>query len=137
MLRERLQASGEAAESRGVIVLATVEGDIHDIGKNIAGSILENYRFTVRDLGRNVPVEDVVDAVVREHVQLCGLSALMTTTVGAMERTIRALHERAPWCRIMVGGAVLTEDYARSIGADYYCPNAMTDVRVAEEIFGG
>ncbi|MDY3286765.1 MAG: homocysteine S-methyltransferase family protein [Eubacteriales bacterium] len=137
VLRERLQASGETAESRGVIVLATVEGDIHDIGKNIAGSILENYRFTVRDLGRNVPVEDVVDAVVREHVQLCGLSALMTTTVGAMERTIRALHERAPWCRIMVGGAVLTEDYARSIGADYYCPNAMTDVRVAEEIFGG
>ncbi|MEA4822719.1 MAG: homocysteine S-methyltransferase family protein [Clostridiaceae bacterium] len=136
VLRERMQAAGETSESRGVIVLATVEGDIHDIGKNIAGSILENYGYTVRDLGRNVPVDDVVEAVVCENVKLCGLSALMTTTVDAMARTIQALHERAPWCRIMVGGAVLTEDYAKSIGADYYCPNAMTDVRIAEEIFG-
>ncbi len=133
-IRERIPASDQ--ESRGVIVLATVEGDIHDIGKNIAASILENYRYTVRDLGRNVPPETVVEAVVREHVQLCGLSALMTTTVEAMARTIEALHREAPWCRIMVGGAVLTEDYAREIGADWYVPDAMADVRVAQDVFG-
>ena len=134
-IRSRLSAGG-TAENKGTIVLATVEGDIHDIGKNIAASILENYQYTVRDLGRNVPIQTIVDAVVQEHVQLCGLSALMTTTVDAMARTIEALHREAPWCRVMVGGAVLTEDYAKAIGADWFCPNAMSDVRIAQEVFG-
>lgn len=136
VLRERMAASGVAEKTRGTIVLATVHGDIHDIGKNIAASVLENYRFDVRDLGKDVPPEEIVAAVVRENVQLCGLSALMTTTVTAMEETIRALRISAPWCKIMVGGAVLTEDYAKKIGADFYCATAMDDVRYAEEIFG-
>ncbi len=114
------------------IVLATVKGDIHDIGKNIVRLLLENYGYPVTDLGRDVSPEAVVETVVRLHAPLVGLSALMTTTVPAMEETIRALRVGAPWCRVVVGGAVLTEDYAREIGADHYAADAMETVRYAE-----
>ena len=122
-----------AAANNGVsVVLATVKGDIHDIGKNIVKLLLENYGFAVSDLGRDVSSEDVVDEVVRLHAPLVGLSALMTTTVPAMEETIRALRKRAPWCKIVVGGAVLTAEYAATIGADKYAKDAMETVRYAE-----
>ena len=116
-------------------VLATVQGDIHDIGKNIVKLVLENYGFAVTDLGRDVAPETIVAQVVRQHAPLVGLSALMTTTVPAMEETIRRLRERAPWCKIVVGGAVLTEAYARSIGADAYAKDAMQTVRYAQEVY--
>lgn len=116
-------------------VLATVKGDIHDIGKNIVKLLLENYGFDVCDLGRDVPPEAVADKVVELKAPIAGLSALMTTTVPAMEETIRLLRERAPWCKVIVGGAVLTADYAASIGADKYAADAMEAVRCAEEIF--
>ena len=118
------------------IVLATVEGDIHDIGKNIVKLLLENYGFSVTDLGRDVPPETVVETVVRLGAPMVGLSALMTTTVPAMERTIKALRKDAPWCRIAVGGAVLNKEYAERIGADAYCKDAMQTVRYAEELRG-
>ena len=126
--------SAEKTASRCDFVLATVQGDIHDIGKNIVRLLLENYGFAVHDLGKDVPPEDIVDAVVRLHAPLCGLSALMTTTVPAMEETIRRLRDKAPWCRIVVGGAVLTEEYARTIGADAYGRDAMATVRYAEQV---
>ena len=117
------------------VVLATVQGDIHDIGKNIVRLLLENYGFPVTDLGKDVAPETVVEAVVKLHAPLAGLSALMTTTVPAMEETIRQLREKAPWCRTVVGGAVLNRQYAQSIGADRYAADAMETVRYAEEIF--
>lgn len=117
--------------SRGKFVIATVHGDIHDIGKNIVKLILENYGFDVYDLGKDVPPEDVVETVVREHAPLVGLSALMTTTVPAMEETIKQLREKAPWAKVVVGGAVLTQEYADSIGADCYAKDAMATVRYA------
>ncbi|MBP3667046.1 MAG: homocysteine S-methyltransferase family protein [Clostridia bacterium] len=126
----------DSAEGKMSIVLATVKGDIHDIGKNIVRLLLENYGYSVTDLGRDVPPEDVVEAAVRLHAPLVGLSALMTTTVPAMEETIRALRKDAPWCKIVVGGAVLTADYAREIGADRYAADAMETVRYAEEVAG-
>ena len=119
---------------RATVVIATVEGDIHDIGKNIVRLLLENYGFAVVDLGRDVPPAAVADAVVERHAPLVGLSALMTTTVPAMEETIRLLRARAPWCRVMVGGAVLTKAYAERIGADYYAKDAMESVRYAETV---
>jgi 5-methyltetrahydrofolate--homocysteine methyltransferase len=115
--------------------MATVKGDIHDIGKNICRALLENYGFKVIDLGRDVPPEAVVTAALRENARLVGLSALMTTTVGAMEETIRLVHERVPGCLVTVGGAVLTADFAEKIGADHYARNAMGLVRFAESIF--
>lgn len=115
-------------------VLATVRGDIHDIGKNIVKLLLENYGFSVIDLGRDVAPETVLRAVEESHAPLAGLSALMTTTVPAMEETIRLLHEKAPWCRVVVGGAVLTQEYADSIGADRYAKDAMDTVRYAESV---
>ncbi len=118
----------------GKIVIATVKGDIHDIGKNIVRTLLENYGFDVRDLGKDVPPEAVLDAASQEGVRLVGLSALMTTTVASMEETIRLLRERLPGVKIMVGGAVLTEDYARQIGADFYGKDAMASVRYAREV---
>ena len=124
----------DSAESKMPIVLATVKGDIHDIGKNIVKLLLENYGYPVTDLGRDVPPEAVVEATVRLHAPLVGLSALMTTTVPAMEETIKALRKDAPWCKIVVGGAVLTPDYAAEIGADKYAADAMETVRYAEEI---
>ena len=120
----------------GKIVIATVKGDIHDIGKNIVRTLLENYGFDVRDLGKDVPPEAVLEAASQEGVRLVGLSALMTTTVAAMEETIRLLRERLPDVKIMVGGAVLTEDYAKQIGADFYGKDAMASVRYAKEICG-
>ena len=114
------------------IILATVKGDIHDIGKNIVRLLLENYGFAVTDLGRDVPTQAVLDAVRESGAGIVGLSALMTTTVPAMEETLRALHEEFPACRVMVGGAVLNEEYARAIGADAYCKDAMAAVRCAE-----
>lgn len=133
VLRERMPA---AAEDKGTVVLATVKGDVHDIGKNIAGTVLGNYGYRVIDLGKNVPPEDVAKAVKESGAKLCGLSALMTTTVPHMEETIAMLRRECPDCRIMVGGAVLTEEYALSIGADYYCKDALADVRIAKEIYG-
>ena len=130
---EEVRAHLPAAANNGVsIVLATVKGDIHDIGKNIVKLLLENYGFAVSDLGRDVSPETVVEEVMRLHAPLVGLSALMTTTVPAMEETIRALRDRAPWCRIVVGGAVLTSEYATAIGADQYAKDAMETVRYAE-----
>ena len=126
----------ESTEQKMPIVLATVKGDIHDIGKNIVRLLLENYGYPVTDLGRDVPPEAVVEATVRLRAPLVGLSALMTTTVPAMEETIKALRKDAPWCRIVVGGAVLTPDYAAEIGADRYAADAMETVRYAEELAG-
>lgn len=116
------------------VVLATVHGDIHDIGKNIVKLLLENYGFDVRDLGKDVPPETIVDKVIELQAPLVGLSALMTTTVPAMEETIKQLREKAPWCKVVVGGAVLTQEYADKIGADKYAKDAMETVRYAEEI---
>ena len=118
-------------------VLATVKGDIHDIGKNIVKLLLENYGYRVHDLGRDVPPEAVVERVLEVRAPLVGLSALMTTTVGAMEETVRLLRKNAPSCKIVVGGAVLTEEYAASIGADKYAADAMETVRYAESVFNG
>ncbi len=126
--------SGENAAVHCRLVLATVKGDVHDIGKNIVRLLLENYGFQVTDLGRDVPAETIVETVKRLHAPVCGLSALMTTTVPAMEETIRLLRREAPWCRVMVGGAVLTEEYAKRIGADAYGKDAMAAVRRAEEL---
>ncbi|MBO5109357.1 MAG: homocysteine S-methyltransferase family protein [Clostridia bacterium] len=132
---EEIKAAMPAgAGGRLTVILATVHGDIHDIGKNIVRLLLENYGFRVVDLGRDVPPTAVLDAVRREQAPLLGLSALMTTTVGAMEDTIRLVREHAPTCRIMVGGAVLTEEYANKIGADRYCRDAMGAVRYAESV---
>ena len=126
--------SGDKATDKCAFVIATVKGDIHDIGKNIVKLILENYGFPVTDLGRDVSPEHVVQEVVRLHAPMVGLSALMTTTVPAMEETIRQLRREAPWCKIVVGGAVLNEEYANAIGADKYAADAMEAVRYAEEI---
>ncbi len=116
------------------VILATVKGDIHDIGKNIVRLMLENYGFSVTDLGRDVAPEMIADAAVATHAPVAGLSALMTTTVPAMEETIKLLRVRAPWCRIVVGGAVLTRAYAEAIGADAYAKDAMETVRFAQQI---
>jgi 5-methyltetrahydrofolate--homocysteine methyltransferase len=129
MISQRVEQNPKLA-----IVLATVHGDIHDIGKNIVRLLLENYGFAVTDLGRDVPPMRVVEEAVRLHAPLVGLSALMTTTVPAMEETVRLLHEHAPFCRVMVGGAVLNADYAARIGADRYCKDAMEAVRYAESL---
>ncbi|MBC2890083.1 homocysteine S-methyltransferase family protein [Gordonibacter massiliensis (ex Traore et al. 2017)] len=126
---------GAAADDGKAIVLATVQGDIHDIGKNIVKMLLENYGYRVVDLGRDVAPERVVDAVREQGVRLVGLSALMTTTVKAMERTIELLHEQVPGVAVFVGGAVLTADYAREIGADYYGKDAAEAARIAERFF--
>ncbi|MBR5040864.1 MAG: homocysteine S-methyltransferase family protein [Clostridiales bacterium] len=125
---------GNTGSSRCAFVIATVHGDIHDIGKNIVKLILENYGFAVSDLGKDVPEQTVVDEVVRLHAPIVGLSALMTTTVPAMEETIKLLREQAPWAKVCVGGAVLTQEYSDAIGADKYCRDAMETVRYAEEI---
>lgn len=126
--------SREEAESRKIL-LTTVQGDIHDIGKNIVKVLLQNYGFTVIDLGRDVAPERILECALSEDISLVGLSALMTTTVPAMEQTIRLLHEKKPDCRVIVGGAVLTEEYAARIGADHYSKDAMDTVRFAEQFF--
>ena len=133
-IKAQLSRSQNDGQTQIPFVLATVEGDIHDIGKNIVKLLLENYNFKVIDLGRNVPAKDVLAAVLAHRAPLCGLSALMTTTVPAMERTIALLHEQAPDCRVVVGGAVLTKEYALQIKADHYAKDAMETVRYAERI---
>ena len=135
-IKTAIAQKGGAGASKGRIVIATVKGDVHDIGKNIVRVILENYGFEVIDLGRDVPVETVVDTVREKDVHLVGLSALMTTTLKSMEETIAALHDAGLDCRIMVGGAVLTEDYAAKIGADYYAKDAKRSADIAKEFFG-
>ena len=136
VIKEQMSRSGQEQESKGTIILATVKGDIHDIGKNIVKVLLENYSYQVVDLGKDVPPETVTETAVRLHVPLVGLSALMTTTVPSMEETIRQLRREAPWVKVMVGGAVLTQEYADSIGADQYCSDAMASVNYAETVFG-
>lgn len=133
-IKEYVSSQGTNQEKKATIVIATVKGDIHDIGKNIVKVLLENYGYDVIDLGKDVPPETVVDKVIETHVPLVGLSALMTTTVVSMEETIKKLHESAPWCKIMVGGAVLTQEYADMIGADFYGKDAMQSVYYAEEL---
>jgi 5-methyltetrahydrofolate--homocysteine methyltransferase len=131
-----LEHPGEAAPERCDFILATVHGDIHDIGKNIVRLLLENYGFRVWDLGKDVPPETIVQETIKHHAPLVGLSALMTTTVPAMEETIRQLRASAPWAKVVVGGAVLTQDYADKIGADHYAKDAMETVRYAVQIGG-
>lgn len=133
-IKEYVSSQGTNQEKKATIVIATVKGDIHDIGKNIVKVLLENYGYDVIDLGKDVPPEAVVDKVIETHAPLVGLSALMTTTVVSMEETIKKLHESAPWCKIMVGGAVLTQEYADMIGADFYGKDAMQSVYYAEEL---
>lgn len=135
IIKTRLAESGGDSVSLGDVVIATVKGDIHDIGKNIVKVIMENYGFRMIDLGRDVPVETIVETVVEKNIKLVGLSALMTTTLKSMEDTITAVKAAAPDCRVMVGGAVLTADYAEKIGADYYCRDAMKSVEAAQEVF--
>lgn len=133
-IKEYVSSQGTNQEKKATIVIATVKGDIHDIGKNIVKVLLENYGYDVIDLGKDVPPEAVVDKVIETHAPLVGLSALMTTTVVSMEETIKKLHESAPWCKIMVGGAVLTQEYADMIGADFYGKDAMQSVYYAEKL---
>ena len=133
-IKAAMSGTGKSGADRCRVVLATVQGDIHDIGKNIVRLLLENYGFTVTDLGRDVAPETIVEAAVRLHAPIVGLSALMTTTVPAMAETIHQLRKAAPWCRVVVGGAVLTQDYADAIGADKYARDAMETVRYAEEV---
>ena len=135
-IKTAIAKKGAANESKGRIVIATVKGDVHDIGKNIVKVILENYGFEVIDLGRDVPVETVVNTVREKDVHLVGLSALMTTTLKSMEETIAALHEAKLNCKIMVGGAVLTPEYAKKIGADWYAKDAKRSADIAKEFFG-
>ena len=135
-IKAKIAASGQAQGSKGKIVIATVKGDVHDIGKNIVRVILENYGYDVLDLGRDVAPERVVEAVRQTGAKLVGLSALMTTTVPNMQATIEALHAAGLDCKVMVGGAVLTPDYARNIGADYYCKDAKASADLAKLLLG-
>lgn len=135
VIKATMSADGSSVK-KGSIVIATVHGDIHDIGKNIVKLLLENYGYNVIDLGKNVPPETVLKAVTDNHAPLVGLSALMTTTVPAMEETVKLIKENAPWCKTVVGGAVLTQDYADKIGADKYAADAMETVRYAETVIG-
>ena len=134
VVKETFSASD--GKEKGPIIIATVEGDIHDIGKNIVKVVLESYGYKIIDLGKDVPAETVVDAAKQEDVRLVGLSALMTTTVSSMEKTIQALRKETPDCKVVVGGAVLTEEYAGSIGADAYGKDAMATVHYAQKVYG-
>lgn len=136
VIKTQLAESGGSSESRGKIILATVKGDIHDIGKNIVKVILENYGYEVIDLGKDVDPAIVVKAAIEKEVHLIGLSALMTTTLGSMEETIKQLHDNNVDCKIMVGGAVLTPDYAKKIKADYYAKDAKMSADIAKEVLG-
>lgn len=135
-IRLHLQAQGKENISKGKILLATVKGDVHDIGKNIVKVVLENYGYQVFDLGKDVPVESIVETAIKEQIYLIGLSALMTTTLPAMEATVKALHDAGHECKIMVGGAVVSPSYAQSIHADYYAKDAKQSADIAKEILG-
>ncbi len=134
IIKDKMSSGNDAQALKGPIVIATVKGDIHDIGKNIVKLLLENYGFEVIDLGKDVPPEKIVDAVVKYNAPICALSALMTTTVPAMEQTIKLVNSVVPECKTVVGGAVLNLEYAAMIGADKYASDAMETVRYAEEI---
>lgn len=136
VLKAAMAGSGKSPAKKGVIILATVRGDIHDIGKNIVKVLLENYSYEVVDLGKDVPPERIAEETVKRRAPLVGLSALMTTTVPSMEETIRLLRKEAGWAKVMVGGAVLTPEYADSIGADAYCRDAMASVNYAQKVIG-
>lgn len=136
IIKEKMKQSDSGSIYKGKILIATVRGDVHDIGKNIVKVLLENYGYQVFDLGKDVPVEDIVKKAKEEDIRLIGLSALMTTTVKSIEDTIKALNAEGHSCKVMVGGAVLNEEYAEQIGADYYCKDGMAGVRVANEVFG-
>ena len=136
VIKVRMAKSGGESVSKGKIILATVKGDIHDIGKNIVKVILENYGYTVIDLGRDVDPQVVVDTAIKEDVKLVGLSALMTTTLVSMDETIQALRASGHDCKIMVGGAVLTPEYADKMGADFYARDAKESADIAKKIFG-
>ena len=133
-IKRRLKESGESGPTKGKFVIATVRGDVHDIGKNIVKLILENYGFEVIDLGKDVPAEVIAERVKKEKAPLAGLSALMTTTVPSMEETIKLLRKEAPWVKVVVGGAVLTQEYADKIGADHYAKDAMETVRYSLKV---
>jgi 5-methyltetrahydrofolate--homocysteine methyltransferase len=136
VIREKMISENLSPVSKGKIVLATVKGDIHDIGKNIVKVLLENYGYTVIDLGKDVPCEEVVRAALEHRVKLVGLSALMTTTLKSMEETIRLLRESGSECKVVVGGAVLTPEYAEKIGADFYAKDAKETCDIAKRIVG-
>lgn len=136
VIKNYLEKTGKKGSSKGTIIVATVHGDIHDIGKNIVKVLLENYDFTVIDLGKDVPAQKVVEECKKNHVELVGLSALMTTTVPAMKETVRLLNKECPWAKTCVGGAVMNQEYADSIGADFYGKDAMDTVKYAQKVFG-
>ena len=136
VIKKSILSKGSSSVSKGKVILATVKGDIHDIGKNIVKVILENYGYQVIDLGKDVPMEKVVTTAIKEDVKLVGLSALMTTTVESMKKTIEALRESGHDCKVVVGGAVLTAEYAKQIGADYYAKDAKQTVDAAKEVLG-
>lgn len=135
VIREYFAKSGQTQQKKGKIVIATVKGDIHDIGKNILKALLENYGYEIIDLGKDVEPQKVVDTVKETGAPMVGLSALMTTTVVYMEETIQLLRKHCPQVKVMVGGAVLTQEYADRIGADFYAPDAMAGVRYAEVLY--
>lgn len=135
VIKDSMSGEDEIEEAQDKVILATVKGDIHDIGKNIVKVLLENYSFQVIDLGKDVPPEKVVETAIAEDVKLVGLSALMTTTVVSMEETIKQLREKKPDCKVMVGGAVLNQEYADMIGADFYGKDAMQSVYYAQTVF--
>jgi 5-methyltetrahydrofolate--homocysteine methyltransferase len=135
VIKEHFAKTGTQGKNRGTIIVATVKGDIHDIGKNIVKVLLENYDFTVIDLGKDVLPETIVQRCIRDHVMLVGLSALMTTTVPSMEETIKQLRQQAPWAKVCVGGAVMTQEYADMIHADFYGKDAMATVKYAQSVF--
>ncbi|MDU1853916.1 MAG: cobalamin-dependent protein, partial [Clostridium baratii] len=135
LIKNNLVKNNKNTVSKGKIILATVKGDIHDIGKNIVKVILENYGYDILDLGKDVAIEKVVDEAIKNNIKLVGLSALMTTTIQSMEDTIKALRDAKFKGKIMVGGAVLTEDYAEKIKADYYSKDAKMAVEIAKEVF--
>ncbi|MHA1674781.1 MAG: cobalamin-dependent protein, partial [Promethearchaeota archaeon] len=135
VLKDVMEDSDSAAIVKGTILLATVEGDVHDIGKNIVKILLENYGFRVIDLGKDVLAQKIVDTIENEKIQLVGLSALMTTTVISMQNIIKLIHAKELPCKIMVGGAVLSESFAKEIGADFYGSDAKSAVKIAQNLF--
>ena len=134
VLKKEMNHEDSAETKKEKVILATVKGDIHDIGKNIVKVLLENYSFDVIDLGKDVAPELILQTAQEQQVKLVGLSALMTTTVVSMEETIRLLKNHLPECKVMVGGAVLNQEYADMIGADFYGKDAMQSVHYAQKL---